>query len=317
MAYGQAAGSSIGSLLRFIQEQKSQSPMVPPATETGSPIRAMTQEPLKAPEDIGTQKVVSLKPEGVIGESPEAPLTEGGVPGAALPSGMGTMGTQLGAAPRTSFGWAGIGGPGIDMVAKNEPGPGMNIPSATKTVGDVVNKTGAATPIATRISATTPTTQGQTVQQVNRTYNPTGIETTMADTQARIAAGDRSLADTQARTAEMERQFAIDQAESDRQIAAADQRGVQQFGNWFQGQTRNRPSPTPTPAPQQSQQSQRGQVSTAPPKIVTSYNKPAQPAYQAPTQSYSAPKPAPQQSVAQKIATVIQQSPWSWLFGKR
>lgn len=62
-------GNSIGSLLRFIQEQKSQSPMVPPATDTGSPIRAMTQEPLKGPEAQDTSRVVSIKPEAVISPS--------------------------------------------------------------------------------------------------------------------------------------------------------------------------------------------------------------------------------------------------------
>jgi len=66
MSYGQSVGNSIGSLLRFIQEQKSQSPMVPPSTETGSPIRAMTQQPLLASESVGTSHVASIKPESVL-----------------------------------------------------------------------------------------------------------------------------------------------------------------------------------------------------------------------------------------------------------
>lgn len=62
-------GNSIGSLLRFIQEQKSQSPIIPPSTEASSPIRGIVQEPLKSPEDTGTSKVVSLRPEGALGNA--------------------------------------------------------------------------------------------------------------------------------------------------------------------------------------------------------------------------------------------------------
>ena len=57
-------GNSIGSLLRFIQEQKSQSPIIPPSSEASSPIRGVIQGPLKSPEDTGTSKVVSIRPEG-------------------------------------------------------------------------------------------------------------------------------------------------------------------------------------------------------------------------------------------------------------
>lgn len=73
-------GNSIGSLLRFIQEQKSQGPIVPPSTEVGSPIRDVVQEPLKAPESIGTSRQVSIKPEDVLGgESQQAlPIPEVG-----------------------------------------------------------------------------------------------------------------------------------------------------------------------------------------------------------------------------------------------
>lgn len=153
MAYGLGAGSSIGSLLRFIQEQKTNTPPQPAGTEVGSPIRGMVQEPLKAPEAQDTSRVVSLRPEGI---SPGE-----GVEKNPAVSRVGPM----------SIGGGEVKTPPISAVAANEPGPGMSIPSATKSVGDVLNKTGAAQPpnIATKISSSVPTTlAGNKVKETTR-----------------------------------------------------------------------------------------------------------------------------------------------------
>lgn len=62
MAY-QPTGSGIGTLLRLIKEQRSQSPIIPPASEVASPIRDVIQGPVKTPESPGTNRVVSVRPE--------------------------------------------------------------------------------------------------------------------------------------------------------------------------------------------------------------------------------------------------------------
>lgn len=50
MGVYQSNGSTIGNLLRAIQEEKSQSPLgAPPQTEAGSPIRGLTQGSLLQP----------------------------------------------------------------------------------------------------------------------------------------------------------------------------------------------------------------------------------------------------------------------------
>ena len=43
--------------------------MVPPNTEVGSPIRATVQTPSSAPESVGTSHVISVRPEGTLGQN--------------------------------------------------------------------------------------------------------------------------------------------------------------------------------------------------------------------------------------------------------
>lgn len=273
MAYGNMNGSSIGSLLRFIQEQKSQSPIIPPSTEVGSPVRGVVQEPLKGPESIGTEKVMGLKPEGIAGTTGESgqPITPGGIAQSAMAGDR--------AAQRTSFGWTGIGGEDVSSLtpsivkaqpSTSAPGIGTVISQANQ----VFSKSGEnitpqkAQPVQqgqpSVLGATGPT---PVLTSARPYYGPTTNEIQMGQTQKAIE-------------------------ETNRQIARADnppqtQKAVQDFGTWFRGTTGQKgtpasqttPTPTPTPAPKQP-----------------TYTAPAKP------------------SIAQQIATVIQQSPWSWLF---
>jgi hypothetical protein len=63
MAYGNLGGTSIGALLRMIQEEKATQPPIPPSAEVGSPMRGVIQQPIQLPESPGTTHVVSVKPE--------------------------------------------------------------------------------------------------------------------------------------------------------------------------------------------------------------------------------------------------------------
>lgn len=179
-SYVNQAGNSLGSLLRFIQEQKSQSPIIPAKSEVGSPVRDTVQEPLSGSEGFGSSKVVSIRPEGT--------LTPGGLSQNATPQSSRVGPISIGGADVAPVG----------VVAGNEPGSGFTIPSATRTTGDVLNKTGAASGqgpgIGTTIKASIPeSVKGQATQQLNRTYDTSGLDKTAADRQAAIAAGDKTL----------------------------------------------------------------------------------------------------------------------------
>lgn len=64
MGVYQSNGSTIGNLLRAIQEEKSQSPLgAPPQTEAGSPIRGLTQGSLLQPESPDSSRAVVIRPE--------------------------------------------------------------------------------------------------------------------------------------------------------------------------------------------------------------------------------------------------------------
>lgn len=83
--YPSGGGSNIGTLLRLIQEDQNKSiAATPPAAEADSPLRGVIQGPLKAPESPGSERVISLRPEGVTqsgpqaGVSPVAPVAPGG-----------------------------------------------------------------------------------------------------------------------------------------------------------------------------------------------------------------------------------------------
>jgi hypothetical protein len=81
--YPGQAGSDIGTLLKMIQQDKSNSPTaVLPSSEQGSPIRNLVQEPLASPEAPTSSHVVSTPAEGstagvvapVMPTSPIAPI---------------------------------------------------------------------------------------------------------------------------------------------------------------------------------------------------------------------------------------------------
>lgn len=72
MIYNSGTGSSIGSLLRLIQEEKaSQQANMLPAADPSSPVRQTVQEPLKSPESVGSDRMISIKPESAIQQGPE------------------------------------------------------------------------------------------------------------------------------------------------------------------------------------------------------------------------------------------------------
>jgi len=257
-------GNSIGSLLRFIQEQKSQSPINPQSSEVGSPIRDVVQEPLSGSEGKGTSKVVSLRPEGTL-----------------TPSGQ----EAKDATPQSSrIGPISIGGQGdvtqtpTNVVAANEPGPGFGIPSASKTVGDVMNKTAGASArppaLGTTIKSKTPTTlsgapvaesiKGQGVTNYNYARDKANADKTAEDIKLGVAAGERSIPETQAKLDELiarqdalqgeltaEDQALLDRPLSDRALAEA----RSQRDKFLAARGAMNITPTPTPSPMQGQSS--------------------------------------------------------------
>lgn len=64
--YPNQAQSTIGTLLRMIQEDQNKSiPSTTPASDPRSAIRGVVQGPLTSSEDTGSSHVVSVRPEGV------------------------------------------------------------------------------------------------------------------------------------------------------------------------------------------------------------------------------------------------------------
>lgn len=263
-------GNSIGSLLRFIQEQKSQSPINPQSSEVGSPIRDVVQEPLSGSEGQGTSKVVSIRPEGTL--TPSGQEAKDAMPQSSRvgPISIGGSDVGLPAAPAS-------------VVAANEPGPGFGIPSATKTVGDVMNKTAGASEIkspslGTNIKPATPTTKsgiavketqrGQEVGNYNFANDKANADKTYEDIKAGISAGERSTAETEARINELiSRQDALqgeltaeDQALLNRPLSARALSEARAQRDRFLEARAVAPSPTPTPMPSVggSGQSSRG-----------------------------------------------------------
>ena len=75
--------AALGGLLRLAQQEKETQPhRVPPSAQESSPVRAQVQAPISAPESVGSQKVVALKPE--LNPSAEIP-TPAGAPGVVGP----------------------------------------------------------------------------------------------------------------------------------------------------------------------------------------------------------------------------------------
>lgn len=295
-SYLNSNGNSIGSLLRFIQEQKSQSPIVPQGAEVGSPLRDVVQEPLKGSEGQGTSKVVSLRPEGTLTEGGEA--IKQGTPQSSRIGPISIGGGDVGSIAPPS------------VVAANEPGTGFTIPSATRTAGDVMNRTGAASGAVSR--PITPPSIGTVlgikapVTQSNKVYSSTGKDLTPAQEVLAITEQNQRFADefTNTPTEKLQEKY---------------------FGA---------PTPTPTPAPGRSIASQYGGGANEASAnklretlgVRTTYEQPKKstPAvFQAPiktiapaVQKAAAPITQKVQQAAQKIAPVITQSPWAWLASK-
>lgn len=61
--YQQPTGSNIGNLLRAIQEEKNQSPLLNPTSDVNSPIRNLTQQPLQQVEAPDSSRVAVVRPE--------------------------------------------------------------------------------------------------------------------------------------------------------------------------------------------------------------------------------------------------------------
>lgn len=72
-AYPSGGGSNIGTLLRLIQEDQNKSiAATPPSADPASPLRGVIQQPIEAPEAPGSERVISIRPEGAIQQGPQA-----------------------------------------------------------------------------------------------------------------------------------------------------------------------------------------------------------------------------------------------------
>ncbi len=312
-------GSSIGSLLRFIQEQKSQSPIIPPKSESGSPIRNVVQQPLSGSEGQGTSKVVSIRPEGTL--TPSGQPIEQGTPQSSRVGPISIGGEDVGAAP-------------VGVVAANEPGEGFTIPSASRTAGDVVNKTGAAAgppSLGTSIKAKTPTTvRGQSVVDYSLLRDKAKADKTSEDVKLALAEGERSLPETQAkiediyrRSQELQQELTEeDQALLNRPLSDRALAETRKLRDAIIARGRATPEPTPTPSPTRSDDfsggsgsqvlgaSSGGQNRSVPAQIMSPVKKPydysSAKSTPAPVQMQSkpAPKPAPAPK-APSIGTVV------------
>lgn len=86
--YPNGGGSNIGALLRLIQEDQNQNIAASsPASDPESPLREVIQQPIEAPESPGSERVVSIRPEGAVQSGPQAeavspvaPVAPGGAP---------------------------------------------------------------------------------------------------------------------------------------------------------------------------------------------------------------------------------------------
>lgn len=71
--YPQGASSTIGSLLRMVQEDQNQNIAGGlPSAQTSSPIRQVVQQPVTSPEAPGSSHVVAVRPEAAIQSGPQA-----------------------------------------------------------------------------------------------------------------------------------------------------------------------------------------------------------------------------------------------------
>lgn len=195
--YFNSAGSSIGSLLRFIQEQKSGSPISAPSAQSGSPIRDVTQNPLQGSEGIGSSRTVSLRPEGVL--TPSGQPVEQGAPQSSRFGPISIGGGPGNGAPTSNrsgiFGDTGISAPGIKAEQ-----PGASAPVSQPTLPSA-SQPSIATSIKGPSSFTNP---GMQNIQANLSRGITGVDTTTQKVKDAIASGYKSLSEFDANTAAAE-----------------------------------------------------------------------------------------------------------------
>lgn len=188
--YINSTGSSIGSLLRSIQEQKSGSPVTAPNAQTGSPIRDVVQNPLQGSEGIGSSKMVSLRPEGVL-TATGSPIEQGTPQSSRI--GPISIGGEAGVGP---------GAPGPFSPETKSLSPNLSAPSSSGASASIRQPS-----LGTTIKPVVPTTTaGQSVGQVNLVKDINNADITAQKTREAIAAGDRSTAETDARLAALEEQ---------------------------------------------------------------------------------------------------------------
>lgn len=73
MIYQSGAGSTPGGLLRMLLEEQNKSPILAqPGGDPASVMRQTVQGPIMTPESPGSERVVSIRPEGVTQQGPEA-----------------------------------------------------------------------------------------------------------------------------------------------------------------------------------------------------------------------------------------------------
>lgn len=163
--YPQSSQSNIGTLLRLIQEDKNQSmAATPPSAEPGSPIRGVVQQPLQAPNDPNSARVVSLRPEGATQSGPQAeampnvvppvaPVIAPQAPVAPVPSVSAPSQAPQASAPSASFRSTAPSTPSIgtrltpmplsSVLGASTSRPAGIIPSAPKTTPQRSNQAGA------------------------------------------------------------------------------------------------------------------------------------------------------------------------------
>lgn len=136
--YPTSSNSNIGTLLRMIQEDQNQSlPQINPANAPSSAIRETVQGPIMAPNDPGSSRVVSIRPEGVTQQGPQA----GGVVG------------PMGASPVVTPGALPVVGPKAPVA----PTPGISAPQGGSSPSSSNPSAQPSAPnIGTRIMASAP-----------------------------------------------------------------------------------------------------------------------------------------------------------------
>jgi hypothetical protein len=131
--------AALGGLLRLAQEEKQNQPhRIPPSAQTESPVRAQVQAPISAPESVGSEKVVAMKPGLMPGaEIPSPAGLPGGVvspivPAAAVPGGVVAPGAATPGAPGVSGGPS-IASAGVGSSPTAPKLPTSLLPSAVRT----------------------------------------------------------------------------------------------------------------------------------------------------------------------------------------